>query len=70
MRLAAGGASLPARGALPSLRSRSAGPASPQHMGAVLPGESSGSSILPKLPWGAAGQARRRRDHPAGGGPL
>eukprot|EP00969_Alexandrium_andersonii_P218523 9652729-Alexandrium_andersonii.AAC.1 len=38
-------------------------------MGAVLPGESSGSPTLSELPRGAVGQAHRRRDHPAGSGP-
>eukprot|EP00969_Alexandrium_andersonii_P153836 6802470-Alexandrium_andersonii.AAC.1 len=47
MRFAPGGTSLPSPGTLPGLRSRTAGAASPQHLGTVLPGEPRGSSLFP-----------------------
>eukprot|EP00969_Alexandrium_andersonii_P090132 3980321-Alexandrium_andersonii.AAC.1 len=69
VRLATGCTPIPACRTLPGLRSGPANAASPQHLGALLSGESSRGSALSELPRGAAGQAHRRPDDPAGSRP-
>eukprot|EP00969_Alexandrium_andersonii_P226285 9992102-Alexandrium_andersonii.AAC.1 len=57
---------MPPSGSLPGVRRHQAGAARPGRLGALLPGEPSGSPALPERRRRASGQDRRGPDHPAG----